>query len=283
MRWAVGGASPLPFGDGAFDALFAGELIEHLPDPAARVAEFQRVPRPGGTLILTTPNRLRLANLADRSERPYSPDHLSELSFDEARSLLPAGDSRCWSQPASISADAELALANAEARPAAAPVEQAVGDPSHARVLAVGALAPRYSLDLIFVARRAIEPGATPRAAGLAAAALVVLCLRWFEGPHPLPRVGRGPLRASRRDPAHRRRLVDLRPPVGAGADVATGRRRGLAVGRAALAFRLPLAWHGAAGYVTADGSLSGIVALRPSAPGSTTSCSCPAFRTAAA
>src|SRR5439155_23043057 len=30
-----------------------------------------------------------------------------------------------------------------------------------------------------------------------------------------------------------------------------------------AVAFRLPLAWRGAAGYLTADGALSGIVALR--------------------
>ena len=76
MRWLVADAHPLPFRDAAFDALFAGELIEHLPDPRPALAEFRRVLRPGGALILTTPNRLRLANLADGSERPYSPDHL---------------------------------------------------------------------------------------------------------------------------------------------------------------------------------------------------------------
>src|SRR5947207_447335 len=81
VHWVVGDAHPLPFRDAAFDGLFAGELVEHLPDPGAGMAEFARVLRGGGVLVLTTPNRLRLANLADGSERPYSPDHLSELSY----------------------------------------------------------------------------------------------------------------------------------------------------------------------------------------------------------
>ena len=88
VRWVVAGAHPLPFRDEAFDAVFAGELIEHLVDPRHGLAEFNRVLHGGGVLILTTPNRLRLANVVDRSERPYSPDHLSEVSFDEAHALL---------------------------------------------------------------------------------------------------------------------------------------------------------------------------------------------------
>ena len=42
-----------------------------------------------------------------------------------------------------------------------------------------------------------------------------------------------------------------------------SGRRRvGWLVMALAILFRLPMAWQGAAGYVTADGALSGIVAL---------------------
>src|SRR4029450_9844007 len=89
LRWLVADAHPLPFRDAVFDALFAGELIEHLADPRSGLAEFQRVLKPGGILILTTPNRLRLANVVDGSERPYSPDHLSELSYDELQRMLP--------------------------------------------------------------------------------------------------------------------------------------------------------------------------------------------------
>src|SRR5712692_1101780 len=88
IGWVVAGAHPLPFRDASFDGLFAGELIEHLADPAAGMDEFRRVLRPGGTLVLTTPNRRRLANVVDGSDRPYSPDHLSELSYDEMMALF---------------------------------------------------------------------------------------------------------------------------------------------------------------------------------------------------
>jgi SAM-dependent methyltransferase len=155
VRWVVGEAQPLPFRAGAFDALFAGELVEHLPDPAQGVAEFRRVLRPGGILILTTPNRLRLANLADRSERPYSPDHLSELSYDEARALLLREG---FEIVTATGLHLELLLnwlsplpkldrlQRGWNRPWAVPLMRAL--------LALGSLAPRYALDLVFVARR---------------------------------------------------------------------------------------------------------------------------------
>lgn len=155
VRWAVAGAEPLPFRDGAFDALFAGELIEHLPDPRRAVAEFQRVIRPGGTLILTTPNRLRLANLADRSERPYSPDHLSELSYDEVGAALTSGGFEVVS---ATGVHLELMLNWLSPQPKLDRLQRRWNRPWAVPLmrllLAAGALAPRYALDLIFVARR---------------------------------------------------------------------------------------------------------------------------------
>jgi SAM-dependent methyltransferase len=47
---------PLPFADGAFDAVVSLEGIEHLLVPARCLAEFCRILRPGGRLVLTTPN-----------------------------------------------------------------------------------------------------------------------------------------------------------------------------------------------------------------------------------
>jgi len=47
---------PLPFADGAFDAVVSLEGIEHLLAPARCLAEFCRILRPGGRLVLTTPN-----------------------------------------------------------------------------------------------------------------------------------------------------------------------------------------------------------------------------------
>jgi SAM-dependent methyltransferase len=155
VRWAVAGAAPLPFRGAAFDALFAGELIEHLPDPRPAVVEFSRVLKPGGTLILTTPNRRRLANLADRSDRPYSPDHLSELSYDEVHGLLREAG---FDVLQATGLHLELLLNWLSPHPKLDRLQRRWNRP-WARplmrlLLAAGALLPRYSLDLIFVARR---------------------------------------------------------------------------------------------------------------------------------
>lgn len=155
VAWAVAGADPLPFRDGSFDALFAGELVEHLPDPRPAMAEFRRVLKPGGTLILTTPNRLRLANVADRSERPYSPDHLSELSFDEAKALL---EESGFTVRSATGLHLELLLNWLSPQPKLDRLQRRWNRPWAVPLmrllLRAGALAPRYSLDLVFVATR---------------------------------------------------------------------------------------------------------------------------------
>jgi SAM-dependent methyltransferase len=155
VRWAVADAYPLAFRDGSFDGLFAGELVEHLPDPRPGIAEFRRVLRPGGTLILTTPNRLRLANLADGSERPYSPDHLSELSYDEVHALLRAEGFEVVS---ATGLHLELMLNWLSPQPKLDRLQRRWNRPWAVPLMRVllraGALAPRYSLDLVFVARK---------------------------------------------------------------------------------------------------------------------------------
>jgi SAM-dependent methyltransferase len=53
-----GDALRLPFDDGAFDLVVASEILEHLPDDAAALAELARVLRPGGTAAVTVPRWL---------------------------------------------------------------------------------------------------------------------------------------------------------------------------------------------------------------------------------
>ena len=52
---AQGDALRLPFADGAFDRVIASEVLEHIPDDEAAMAELARVLRPGGTMAVTVP------------------------------------------------------------------------------------------------------------------------------------------------------------------------------------------------------------------------------------
>jgi SAM-dependent methyltransferase len=55
---------PLPYTDASFDYLLFCEVLEHLTgDPMRALLELKRVLKPDGTLILTTPNAVRLENM----------------------------------------------------------------------------------------------------------------------------------------------------------------------------------------------------------------------------
>lgn len=49
----------LPFEDGFFDTIVAGEFLEHISNFYYAVGEFSRVLRPGGRLVITVPNIAR--------------------------------------------------------------------------------------------------------------------------------------------------------------------------------------------------------------------------------
>jgi len=50
-----GSALDMPFADGRFDTVLCTQVAEHVPEPGRQFAECARVLRPGGVLILTTP------------------------------------------------------------------------------------------------------------------------------------------------------------------------------------------------------------------------------------
>jgi len=55
---------PLTVPDVAFDTIICIEVVEHLENPRALFREFHRVLRPGGAVILTTPNQESLRSIA---------------------------------------------------------------------------------------------------------------------------------------------------------------------------------------------------------------------------
>ena len=91
LRTVVEG-EPLPFGEDAFDVVWAGEVLEHVADVVGLLAEVRRVLRWGGTLLATTPSHGR-ATLVALSLRPgraleeHFDPRADHLRFFTARSL----------------------------------------------------------------------------------------------------------------------------------------------------------------------------------------------------
>jgi 2-polyprenyl-3-methyl-5-hydroxy-6-metoxy-1,4-benzoquinol methylase len=86
---------PLPFEDESFDAVVAGEILEHVRFPDEVVGEIGRVLRPGGVVVGSVPNAFRLKNrlkfLLGRSPE-NNPMHLRMYSPASIRAeLAPVG------------------------------------------------------------------------------------------------------------------------------------------------------------------------------------------------
>lgn len=86
----VGDVAHLPFSSGVFDAVSLINVIEHVPDPAAVIAEVARVTRPGGVVAIHTPNAGGLPARIRRARwHHYDPvEHLFYFTRRTLRLLL---------------------------------------------------------------------------------------------------------------------------------------------------------------------------------------------------
>ena len=87
----VGAEGSWDLEDASFDVVWAGEVIEHVADTAALMSEMRRVLRPGGSLVLSTPDHgwLRVLGLAVRPRRfdEWFDPRADHLRFYTRRSL----------------------------------------------------------------------------------------------------------------------------------------------------------------------------------------------------
>jgi ubiquinone/menaquinone biosynthesis C-methylase UbiE len=81
QSFVEGDATDMPFDDGSFDVVTMFDLLEHVPDDAAVARETLRVLRPGGTVLVSTPDRIRWRYPYYRVFSPICP--AEETLFEE--------------------------------------------------------------------------------------------------------------------------------------------------------------------------------------------------------
>ncbi len=84
LSFREGSCTEIPLEDASVDVVVSFETIEHITDHAKMMSEVKRVLRPGGTLIISSPEKSVYDNI---NEQP-NPFHLKELSTNEFQELL---------------------------------------------------------------------------------------------------------------------------------------------------------------------------------------------------
>ncbi len=88
MTFAEADISRLPHSDAGADLYVCFETIEHVPNDNALLDEAIRVLRPGGTFVVSTPNRILTNPGLGLPERPFNEHHVREYVRDELERML---------------------------------------------------------------------------------------------------------------------------------------------------------------------------------------------------
>ncbi len=80
----------MPLAPGSADVLVTLQVVEHLWDLRGFLRDCATVLRPGGLLVVSTPNRPVFSPGLGRGERPTNPFHVEELDADQLRDRLVA-------------------------------------------------------------------------------------------------------------------------------------------------------------------------------------------------
>lgn len=83
--------APLPFADGAFGAAVLKDVLEHVADPAALLAEVRRVLRPGATVFASSPDAQRWVWDDYTHRRPFSRKAFRLLFADAGYTVTQVG------------------------------------------------------------------------------------------------------------------------------------------------------------------------------------------------
>lgn len=83
-----GNLDSLPLRDEAADLVVSLQVIEHLWDLPRFLRECRRVLRPGGSLVVSTPNRPVFSPGLGRGEPPTNPFHVEEFDAEQVANVL---------------------------------------------------------------------------------------------------------------------------------------------------------------------------------------------------
>lgn len=84
LEFVVGSAANIPLGDASVDLVVSFETIEHHDQHEAMIREIRRVLRPGGLVVISSPNKYEYSDVTGYS----NPWHVKELYLDEFETLL---------------------------------------------------------------------------------------------------------------------------------------------------------------------------------------------------